>query len=46
MFRRAAIWALGYIGDQRGIALLKHLGSQDQAPAVRSRALNTLSRNK
>ena len=43
MFRRAMIWALGYIRDERGIAILQSLSNKDQLPAVRNKALKTLA---
>lgn len=39
--RRAMAWCLGYISDERGIALLQTL-SQDAAPVVRNRAMRSL----
>ncbi len=39
--RRAMAWCLGYIQDERGIALLQTL-SKDAAPVVRNRALRSL----
>lgn len=39
--RRAMAWCLGFIRDERGIALLQTL-SRDAAPVVRSRALRSL----
>jgi HEAT repeat protein len=39
--RRAMAWCLGYIRDERGVALLQNL-SKDAVPAVRNRALRSL----
>ncbi len=43
MVRRSIIWALGYIGDRRGVALLEKLSSTDESPAVRNKAAQALA---
>jgi HEAT repeat protein len=43
MFRLAIAWALGKIGDRRGVELLQRL-SQDHSPAVRKRAQTVLAK--